>query len=158
MSQDTLKVGDLTIMKQDFAEATKLTGRGPAASWTMDGVFGLGLAEAAVNFAVSPFYNMMEQSLSEAVFAFYFSDARCEDDASEVTFGGINHDRYTGDLVTVPIREKPVWEPIFTSITFGNWTAELKNTGAAIDTGASMLVLPSIVSNDMYALSIPKFT
>jgi saccharopepsin len=154
MSQDTLRIGELSIMERDFAEATKETGRGPA-FWKMDGVFGLGYAAAAVNLAVPPFYNMINQGLTEPVFAFYFSDAHGEDDIGEITFGGINHHHYTGDLTTLPIRHKPTWETIFTSITFGNWTAELNDTGAAIDTGASMIVLPSTLSTLMYA-SIPS--
>jgi saccharopepsin len=154
MSQDTLRVGELVVMMQDFAEATKEIGQGYA-HFKMDGVFGLGYDTAAVNLAVPPFYNMINQGLPEPVFAFYFSDARREDDESEITFGGINHHHYTGDLVTLPIRHKPTWETIFTSITFGDWTAELENTGASIDTGASMINLPTTLSTLMYATTRP---
>lgn len=93
---------------------------------------------------------MINQGLLEPVFTFYFSDALREDGESEIIFGGINHHHFTGDLVTLPIRHKPTWETIFTSITFGNETTKLENTGAAIDTGASMIILPSTLATLMY--------
>ncbi len=155
MSQDTLRIGEFSILEQDFAEAIKETGPGPA-FWKMDGVFGLGFPAAAVNLAIPPFYNMIDQGLTQPVFSFYFSDARRENDVSEVTFGGINHDHFAGDLITFPIRDKPTWETTFTSMLFGNWTTELVDTGAAIDTGASFTILPSKVSQMLYAPGPPE--
>ena len=149
MSQDTLRIGDLSILDQEFAEATRELGEGPA-FWEMDGVFGLGFAAAAVNSAVPPFYNMINQGLTKPLFAFYFGDAGRADDVSEVTFGGINHVHYTGELTTLSIREKPTWETTFTSMTVGNWTATFEDTGAAIDTGASFILLPSILAAQLY--------
>ncbi|KAJ9607308.1 aspartic proteinase precursor [Cladophialophora chaetospira] len=148
MSQDILRLGEHSILYQDFAEATVATGAGPA-YWKMDGVFGLGFAAAAVNMAVPPFYNMIDQGLTEPVFSFYFADVDAEEDEGEVIFGGVNHDRYDGDLTTLPIREKPTWETTFTSITLGIWTTELTDTGAAIDTGTEMIILPSNVSTQL---------
>ena len=78
MSQNTLRVGELVIMMQDFAEATKEIGQGYA-YFKMDGVFGLGYEAAAINLAVPPFYN---QGLPKPVIAFYISDARRENDES----------------------------------------------------------------------------
>ena len=151
MSQDVLRLGDAVIPKQDFAEATTETGQGPV-YWRMDGVLGLGFDEAAVNRATPPVYNMMNQGLAEPVFAFYFDNAN-QPKGSEVTFGGTNPRLYTGDLIPLPIRDKPTWELALTSITFGNWTAELESTGAAIDTGASFIMLPSALSVVMYSIT-----
>ena len=150
MSRDTLRIGSLSIVNQSFAEATSARGPGPA-YWVMDGILGLGFDDAAVNRAVPPFYNMLNQGLlASPVFAIYFSDARREDDKSEATFGGYNHDHFTGTLTTLPVRDKPVWEVDFTALAFGNLTAELAHTGAAIDTGASMINLPSNLSMLVY--------
>jgi saccharopepsin len=150
MSRDTLRIGSLSIADQSFAEVTSTTGPGPA-YWVMDGILGLGFADAAVNRTVPPFYNMLDQDLlASPVFAIYLSDARHEDHESEATFGGINHDLFTGALTTLPIRDKPVWEVDFTALTFGNWTAALARTGAAIDTGASTINLPLKLSMLVY--------
>jgi saccharopepsin len=65
ISQYTLRVGDLAIMMQDFAEATKEMGRGNTCFMT-DSVFALGYDAAAVNFALPPFHN---QGLPKPVFA-----------------------------------------------------------------------------------------
>jgi saccharopepsin len=150
MSQDSLHVGPLLISRQDFAEATEETG--PAcAIWEMDGVFGLGFAEAAVNSAVPPFYNMIERDLVEPVFSFYFSDIRRNKDESEVVFGGTNHDHYSGDLIAMPLRDKPTWETTLTSLSYGRWRVDLNDTGigAAIDTGASFTLLPTRVADQL---------
>lgn len=157
MSQETLGIGALSVVNQDFAEVTRMSGHGPA-SWQMDGILGLSFAEAAVNLAIPPLYNMVKQYQIKPVFAFYFSDIGAEDDESEVLFGDINHNHYVGDLVTLPIRDKPTWETIFTSISFANRTFELKDTGAAIDTGASMIVLPSVLAEQMYVYLSLSFT
>jgi saccharopepsin len=151
MSRDTLRVGPLSVINQDFAEATEEPGAGPA-FWRMDGIFGLGFAAAAVNLAVPPFYNMVQQGLVEPIFSFYFGDRRRTGDVSEVVFGGVNHDRFSGKLITLPTRNKPTWETTFTSLAFGNWSVDLNNTGAAIDTGASFTLLPTDLADQMYAL------
>ena len=141
---------------QDFAEATDETGEGFVYG-KRDGILGLSFHMHAVNLVVPPFYNMINQgSLSQPVFAFYFSDANREGDKSEFTFGGINNDHYSGDLVELHLRRENTWEVEFTSITFGEETAELVGTGASIDTGASMITLPWALADLMYDLSPPS--
>jgi saccharopepsin len=150
MSRDTLRIAGLSIPRQDFAEATEE----PEESFYYrkgDGVLGLGYNAAAVNWVVPPFYNMIDQGLvSEPVFAFYFSDVHREGDESEATFGGINHDRYTGELIELPLRPKPVWEVEFNAFTFGDETVQLESTGACLDTGASMIDLPVALATRVY--------
>ncbi|CAF9942737.1 MAG: Vacuolar protease A [Alectoria fallacina] len=143
ISQDTVSIGGLSVNGQDFAEATDVHGE-QFVYGKRDGVFGLSFQKHAVNLVVPPFYNMINQGLlSEPVFAFYFGNASREGDEAEMTLGGTNSDHYSGDLVELPLRRNITWETDFDSITFGDWTAELNCTGASIDTGASMIVLPS---------------
>ncbi|KAK4551718.1 aspartic proteinase precursor [Recurvomyces mirabilis] len=151
MSQDTIGVGGFSIANQSFAEATQEIGHGPA-HWEMDGILGLGFSAAAVDLVTPPFYNMIGQGLTKPIFAFYFSSIFVEGDESEVIFGGTNPHHYTGQLATLPLRDKPTWETTLTSIAFGNWTIQLVDTGAAIDTGASMLVLPTTLALLMYVI------
>lgn len=154
ISQDTVSIGGLSVNSQDFAEATDVNGE-QFVYGKRDGVFGLSFQEHAVNLVVPPFYNMINQGLlSEPVFAFYFGNASREGDEAEMTLGGTNSDHYSGDLVELPLRRNVTWETVFDSITFGDWTAELNCTGASIDTGASMIVLPSPLADLMYDLSI----
>lgn len=140
-------------MAQDFGEMTLIEGEA-AVYRRADGIFGLGYQQTSVNHIVPPFYNMINQDLiAEPVFAFYFSNSRNgEGDKGLATFGGVDDSHYTGDIIKLPLRRRANWEVDFDAITLGNETVRLNNTGASIDTGTSLLGLPSTVAKLMYAL------
>ncbi|WOO78964.1 Vacuolar protease A [Vanrija pseudolonga] len=141
VSQDTLTLGDLTIKKQDFAEATKEPGLAFAFG-KFDGILGLGYDTISVNHIVPPFYNAINQGLlDEPVFAFRLGSS--DQDGGEATFGGIDKDAFTGKITYLPVRRKGYWEVELEGIVFGDDELELENTGAAIDTGTSLIVLPT---------------
>ncbi|KAI1770175.1 Asp-domain-containing protein [Hypoxylon cercidicola] len=142
VSQDTVTIGDLTVKNQDFAEATSEPGLAFAFG-RFDGILGLGFDRLSVNGIVPPFYQMVNQKLiDDAVFAFYLSGENGGDD-SEVVFGGVDKDHYTGKITEIPLRRKAYWEVDFDSISFGDETADLDNTGVILDTGTSLIALPT---------------
>ncbi|KAI1821610.1 aspartic peptidase domain-containing protein [Xylaria intraflava] len=142
VSQDDVSIGDLKIKGQDFAEATSEPGLAFAFG-RFDGILGLGYDTISVNGIVPPFYQLVNQKLvDEPVFAFYLSSDSGSDD-SEVVFGGVDQDHYTGKITEIPLRRKAYWEVDLDSITFGDETAELENTGVILDTGTSLIALPS---------------
>jgi len=147
VSQDTMTIGDLTIKNQVFAEATEEPGLAFAFG-RFDGILGLGYDTISVNKIVPPFYEMINQGLlDEPVFAFYLGDTNNgEGDESEAIFGGINKDHYTGKLTEIPLRRKAYWEVDLDAITFGDATAELDNTGVILDTGTSLIALPTTLA------------
>lgn len=142
VSQDTVSIGNLKIAKQDFAEATEEPGLAFAFG-RFDGILGLGYDTISVNKVVPPFYNMINQGLIDnGVFAFYlgYSDDGTD---SEAVFGGVNKDHYEGKITTIPLRRKAYWEVDLDSIALGDDVAELDNTGVILDTGTSLIALPS---------------
>ncbi|KAF8449676.1 aspartic peptidase domain-containing protein [Terfezia claveryi] len=144
VSQDDVKIGDVTIEGQDFAEATSEPGLAFAFG-RFDGIMGLGYDTISVNHIVPPFYNMFHQGLiDKPVFAFYLGST---DKESEVVFGGIDEDHYKGKLIKLPVRRKAYWEVNFESITFGDATAKLENMGAILDTGTSLIALPTTLAD-----------
>ncbi|KAI9822323.1 MAG: Vacuolar protease A [Pycnora praestabilis] len=147
VSQDTVQIGDLKIKHQDFAEATSEPGLAFAFG-RFDGIMGLGYDTISVNKIVPPFYNMLDQGLlDEPLFAFYLGNTgNGEGDESEAIFGGINPDHYTGKLTKIPLRRKAYWEVDLDAITFGDASAELDNTGVILDTGTSLIALPSTLA------------
>lgn len=146
VSEDTVTIGDLTIKHQLFAEATAEPGLAFAFG-RFDGIMGLGYDTISVNKIPPPFYNMIDQGLiDEPVFAFYLSDTAGGEDDSEAIFGGINKAHYTGDITYIPLRRKAYWEVDLDSLTFGDSTAELENTGVILDTGTSLIALPSTIA------------
>jgi len=147
VSQDTMTIGDLKIKDQVFAEATEEPGLAFAFG-RFDGILGLGYDTISVNGIVPPFYEMINQGLlDEPVFAFYLGDtANGEEDESEAIFGGVNEDHYSGKLIEIPLRRKAYWEVDLDAITFGDSTASLENTGVILDTGTSLIALPSTLA------------
>ncbi|KIY49248.1 Asp-domain-containing protein [Fistulina hepatica ATCC 64428] len=141
VSSDTLQIGDLSIPKQDFAEATKEPGLAFAFG-KFDGILGLAYDTISVNHITPPFYSMVNKGLiDEPVFSFRLGES--ENDGGEAIFGGVDHTAYTGKLTYVPVRRKAYWEVELGKIKFGDDDVELENTGAAIDTGTSLIALPT---------------
>jgi saccharopepsin len=88
---------------------------------------------------------MLDQKLlDEPVFSFRLGSS--DQDGGEAIFGGIDESAYTGKIEYVPIRRKGYWEVELEKIGFGEEELELENTGAAIDTGTSLIVMPTDVA------------
>lgn len=147
VSQDTMQIGDLKIEHQDFAEATKEPGLAFAFG-RFDGILGLGYDTISVDKIVPPFYNMIDQDLlDEPIFSFYLGNtANGDGDESEVVFGGVNKDHYTGKLTKIPLRRKAYWEVDLDAITLGDESADMDGTGVILDTGTSLIALPSTMA------------
>lgn len=140
VSNDVMTIGDLKIKNLDFAEATKEPGLAFAFG-RFDGILGMGFDRLSVNKIVPPFYAMVDQKLiDEPVFAFYLADEKSE---SEVVFGGVNKDHIDGKITEIPLRRKAYWEVDLDAIALGDEVAELDNTGVILDTGTSLIALPS---------------
>ncbi|KAJ7913782.1 endopeptidase [Mycena leptocephala] len=149
VSQEALTISDLTVSEQDFAEATVVFSAGK-----FDGIFGEAqlatkfplTASKLVNRIVPPFYNMIKAGfLDEPVFSFRIGSS--EDDGGEVTFGGIDHNGYTGNISYLPVRRKGFWEVELEKVSFGGSEMELEDTGAVIDTAFPLIALPSKIAN-----------
>ncbi|KAG6831591.1 hypothetical protein H0H92_009064 [Tricholoma furcatifolium] len=149
VSQDTLTIGDLSIKGQDFAEATKEPGLAFAFG-KFDGILGLAYDTISVNHIVPPFYSMIDKGLlDQPVFSFRIGSS--EEDGGEAIFGGIDETAYTGKIDYVPVRRKAYWEVELSKVSFGDDELELDNTGAAIDTGTSLIALPTDVAEMLNA-------
>lgn len=144
VSQDLLTFGDLVIPEQDFAEATSEPGLAFAFG-KFDGILGLAYDTISVNKIVPPIYNAINKGLLDAPqFSFYLGDSSKSDtDGGVCSLGGYDKSKYTGDITWLPIRRKAYWEVKFDGIGLGDEYANLKNHGAAIDTGTSLITLPS---------------
>jgi len=110
-----------------------------------DGILGLAYDTIAVSHVVPPFYYLVNKGLLDApVFAFRLGTS--EEDGGEATFGGIDSSAYKGKLTYAPVRRKAYWEVELNKISFGGDDLELDNAGAAIDTGTSLIALPTDIA------------
>ncbi|KAF2753601.1 Asp-domain-containing protein [Pseudovirgaria hyperparasitica] len=145
VSEDTFQIGDLKVKNQLFAEATSEPGLAFAFG-RFDGIMGLGYDTISVNKIPPPVYKMIEnKQLDEPLFAFYLSSSE-NGDESEATFGGVDKSHYTGEVTKIPLRRKAYWEVDLDAITFGDTTAEIDDTGVILDTGTSLIALPSTMA------------
>lgn len=88
---------------------------------------------------------MVNKNLLDApVFSFRLGSS--EEDGGEALFGGIDETAYTGKIEYAPVRRKAYWEVELEQVAFGDDVLELENTGAAIDTGTSLIALPTDVA------------
>lgn len=141
VSKDKLDLAGLTIDGQDFGETTSEPGLAFAFG-KFDGILGLGYPSIAVNKIVPPIYNAINQGLlDEPKFAFHLGSD--EEEGGTATFGGVDSKLYKGKITYLPVRRKAYWEVKFDSISLGDESAELESTGAVIDTGTSLITLPS---------------
>ncbi|PWZ01885.1 Asp-domain-containing protein [Testicularia cyperi] len=139
VSQDTLKIGDLTIKGQDFAEATSEPGLAFAFG-KFDGILGLAYDTISVNGIVPPMYQMINQGLLDAPqVSFYLGSS--EEDGGEAVFGGIDESRFSGKIHWAPVRRKGYWEVALDKLALGDEELELDNGSAAIDTGTSLIAM-----------------
>lgn len=143
ISQDLLTFGDLVIPEQDFAEATSEPGLAFAFG-KFDGILGLAYDSISVDKVVPPIYNAISQGLLDAPqFSFYLGDSSKSEDGGVCSLGGYDKTKFKGDITWLPVRRKAYWEVKFDGIGLGDEYAELEGHGAAIDTGTSLIALPS---------------
>ncbi|PVV02233.1 hypothetical protein BB560_003321 [Smittium megazygosporum] len=144
ISNDVLNVGGVDIKGLDFGEATEEPGLAFIFG-KFDGIFGLGYDNIAVNRVVPPFYRMIQDNLlDKPMFSFYLNDANNNaSPPSELTFGGYNDKLFKGDLHWADVRRKGYWEVDLESFQLGDTKVDTPGTGAAIDTGTSLIALPS---------------
>lgn len=149
VSNDHVSIGDINIKHLDFAEAVEEPGL-TFAFGKFDGIMGLGYDSISVNHMTPAFYEMINQGLiDKAVMSFRVGPS--EDDAGTAVFGGIDESLYTGKIKYAPVRRKAYWEVEMEAMTFGDETLELANTGAAIDTGTSLIALPTDIATMLNA-------
>lgn len=147
ISNDVLHMADLAIEEQDFGESVKEPGI-TFALGRFDGILGLGYDNIAVQRVVPPFYNIISQGLvDEPVFSFWLNSADAGGQGGEMAIGGIDEDHYKGEIVWSPIIRKGYWEIELQNVTFAGENLDLEPQRAAIDTGTSLMAIPSVVSD-----------
>lgn len=144
-ASDTVKVGDIEVAGQLFAEVSQVS-FGPLniafAVGKFDGLLGLGFRSISQYEIPTPFEAMVSQKLvDEPVFAFYLqTDASAQ---GELVFGGVDQSHFTGDLVNVPLTSETYWEVSLDGMTYGSKSVISSAQKAIIDSGTSLLAGPT---------------
>ncbi|KAJ3346365.1 Vacuolar protease A [Entophlyctis luteolus] len=143
ISNDNINIGGADIVGLDFGESVKEPGFTFAVG-RFDGILGLAYDTIAVQKVVPPFYAMINQKLLEApLFSAWLGDNADGGEGGEIMFGATNPERYTGSIVWAPVVRKAYWEVGFSNLTVGAKHIEIETKSAAIDTGSSLIVVPT---------------
>jgi len=138
-SEDSVTVGSVTVPNLQFAEAVKEPGVAFIAAH-FDGIMGFGFPEISVN-GMPPFFQaaLAAGVIKEAKFAFYLEKSGST--GGELSLGGADSTKYTGDFTYTPITIKGYWQFDVSEVKVAG--AKFADTTKAIaDTGTSLLAIP----------------
>lgn len=102
----------------------------------------------------SVFQNLVNAGL-DPLFSIYFAPKSVNNGAGELTLGGINSNRYTGNLNYFPLAfpNQNLWQLNSTGLTVNGQTTSLLSTPQTwiFDSGTSNMVLPKNLTEAIYA-------
>ncbi|KAL1131358.1 hypothetical protein AAG570_010976 [Ranatra chinensis] len=144
LSTDVLKVGDIVIPDQTFAEAVKE----PGISFVFakfDGILGLAFPNLAVAGVNPPVFNMIKEKLiPEGLFSVFLNRDVNNEEGGEIVFGGLNNERFIETSMNyVNLSRKGYWQFDMESISVGEGKACEKGCQGVADTGTSLIIGPT---------------
>merc|ERR1711939_1109618 len=135
-------MGGVSVGKQLFAEAVKEPGIAFVAAH-FDGILGMGFPDISVNH-IPPFFQnaVASGAIAKPEFAFYLAKKASETPGGELTLGGADPTRYTGDFTYAPVTKRGYWQFTVDALAVNDkpYTSGLV---AIADTGTSLLAGPT---------------
>lgn len=132
---------------QIFAEVTDASGLGGAYKLgKFDGILGLAFPILSVNHVPTVFENLVNNGqVKKGEFAFYLGDSRT--DFGELTFGGVDPLKFTGDFTYEPLIAATYWEINLknTVVNGVSYIDSAVGAKAIVDSGTSLLTGPTEV-------------
>ncbi|XP_061839535.1 nothepsin [Nerophis lumbriciformis] len=152
MARDTLKVGDVSVLDQEFGESVYEPG-GAFVLARFDGVLGMAYPSLAEILGNPVFDSMMAQKAVEApVFSFYLSRKSGGGGGvdGELVFGGVDEALYSGPIAWLPVTAKGYWQIKMDSVEVQGVSSLCpRGCQAIVDTGTSLIAGPT---NDILIL------
>ncbi|KAL4613472.1 cathepsin D-like [Arapaima gigas] len=144
LSQDTCRIGSITVPKQVFAEATKLPGTAFYYAH-FDGILGMGYPSISVDGVVPVFDNIMQQKkLRKNIFSFYLNRNQSGQVGGELLLGGTDRAYYNGNFYYMKVTQKGYWQIDMSQVVVKNKiTLCEQGCQAIVDTGTSLIIGPS---------------
>ncbi|XP_068163604.1 nothepsin [Antennarius striatus] len=146
VARETLKIGNLTVLDQEFGESVYE----PGATFVMakfDGILGMAYPSLSEILGKPAFDNMMDQkTLEKPMFSFCLrGGAGRGDPHGELLLGGADEALYTGPINWVPVTSKGYWQIKMDSVAVQgvSWFCP-RGCQAIIDTGTSLIAGPTM--------------
>ncbi|KAF9434555.1 hypothetical protein BGZ76_007815 [Entomortierella beljakovae] len=112
-----------------------------------------------------PILNVLAQSkiLSQHMIAIWLDKALTSDEiyntpGGEITFGGLNPDRYVGEITYINNIEDEVWTIPIDGMQVGSTVIDIGNAEAIIDTGTTGMLLPKTVADSINSIFPGAYT
>lgn len=147
LSADTFSWAGLTLNNFTFAEINDVTGLGLSYSGTpMDGILGLAFSAISENGIPAPMEALAKSGAlgDSKSFAFYLGGGS-NGAKSELVFGGVDSEHYTGDFTYVALNAETYWQVNLKGLSVGGKSVfgRLHTSKAIIDSGTSLLAGPT---------------
>lgn len=144
VSKDKVCIDVNCVQPQEFAEATSEPGIAFVAA-RFDGILGMAYPNISVDKLVPVFQNMLKQKvLAQPVFAFWLDRDPNAPSGGELTLGGIDKTRYTGEINYIPVDKEGYWQFPMDNVQSGGQTIACGAGCQAIaDTGTSLITGPT---------------
>ncbi|XP_061085073.1 nothepsin [Conger conger] len=145
MAKDTLKVGNMSVVNQEFGESVYEPGF-VFVIVRFDGILGLGYPSLSEEMGTPVFDNLVAQKLVEKpMFSFYLSrKENTMEPQAQLLLGGVDPALYTGPLTWVPVTKKGYWQILVDNIKVQGTIAFCpQGCQAIVDTGTSFISGPS---------------
>uniref|UniRef100_A0A672GDJ7 Cathepsin E-like n=1 Tax=Salarias fasciatus TaxID=181472 RepID=A0A672GDJ7_SALFA len=141
-ARDTLEIGGMTILNQEFGESVYE----PGSSFLLakfDGVLGLAYPRLAEILGNPVFDNLMVQEIvEEPVFSFYITDGSSR--GGELLLGGTDESLYVEPINWLPVTDKGYWQIKMDSVSVQGVNSLCPHgCPAIIDTGTSLIAAPT---------------
>lgn len=150
--KDTVHLGDnLKYEGQVIGVATSET-MDFAMDDSLDGIFGLSFPSLSFTGQKESIVESMKKSgaISNAQVGVYLGRAR-DGGKGELIFGGSNPNHYEGELKYIPVTDPKYWQVSLNGLKIGDKEALSAPVSAIVDTGTTLIILPSEVSKAIHA-------
>jgi hypothetical protein len=139
LSKDTVSIGSIKAEGFTFAEVDNTSGLGLAYRLgKFDGILGLGWNTISVS-KLPTVMDAIGSQLDENAFSFFLGNNA----DGQLVFGGAAKEHYTGDLQYVNLKSTDYWRLPLSSIKVGGADFGSTVSSAIVDSGTSLLTLPS---------------
>jgi cathepsin D len=144
VSKDTVCIDVNCVKNQEFAEATVEPGIAFVAA-KFDGILGMAYPNISVDHLVPVFQQMLQQKvLQQPVFAFWLNRDPQAASGGELTLGGVDPTRFSGDIKYFDVDREGYWQFAMDKVMSGDQPIACQGGCQAIaDTGTSLITGPT---------------
>jgi cathepsin D len=146
-STDTVSVAGMSVKKQSFGEVTHESGTTFSAA-KFDGICGLGFDSISVAHETPLWYNLVAQGLvKDLEFAFWLNKDPNAAVGGELTLGGYDKTKFTGELHWTPVTAQGYWQVKMDQFNIKGDHCPAGGCKAIVDSGTSLIAGPKSVIN-----------